>query len=532
MTTKSATRGWVGASMFFLAFVTAAWVEASDSPEPAAAAGSAEASERKGTPPQTTLRAMEGTEPSAATSNKLSDDRGMGESEAPLAANEEAPVAAAEATTASPEAAAPSKPDGIELANGKLKITALFFGDYAYYYHTGFGPQFLTQINPPGPGNNGYNTFEITRTYLNVLVSPNEALTLRITPNIYRQIGAAPATKDGAVSGIGANTDQELAFRLKYAYLDVNRIFPKGSALGKDRLTVGQQFNPMIDWEESLYGFRYVNLVPWNYLSLSSTQTGISLQGPIESGGKQYVEYSVGVFTNASFRQLEQTEKKQFMGRVSVYPMGAATRFHGLGLTGFVDLAQTNVAKDTNASIPVHRFAGLIHYTTRSNNFGIAGEIDWGKNAFTSGNLFSGSGPQDEFGLGTTSNADFDALTKAIQNTNGARQRSYAGFGHLTFPRTRVALFGMYHLVKPNTDVGTNPLDFYRIVAGLQYKCNDRLRFSVVSQSVTFDHSQFTFPNSQLLVLSPSLAASHPNGIPNAVPPNIGAIFVNVEFNF
>jgi hypothetical protein len=460
------------------------------------------------------------------TSSAMAADGGTTGTEGP---KDQTPTATASPSPA--ESPAPKKADGIEFANGKFKISALFYADWAYYYNAGFGPQFLTQVNPPGPGNDGYNTFDVTRTYLNFLFSPSEAFTVRITPNIFRQIGAAPATKDGAVSGIAANTDGELGFRLKYAYLDVNRVFPKGSAFGKDRLTIGQQFNPLIDWEESLYGFRYVSLVPWNYLSLSSTQTGITLQGPIEAGGKQYVEYAIGVYTNASFRQLEQSEKKQFMARVSLYPLGAASRFEGLGLTGFVDYAYTNVAKDTNASISVHRFAGLVHYTTRSNNFGLAGEFDSGLNAFTSGNLFSGSGPQDEFGIGKTSYADFDALTKAIQAT-GAKQRSYAAFGHFTIPGSRLTLFGMFHAVKPNKNVDINPLDFRRVVAGLQYKHNDRLRFAVTSQTVTYDHDQFTFPVSALLPLSSTLAASHPNGISNAVPSKIGSLFVNMEFNF
>jgi hypothetical protein len=437
---------------------------------------------------------------------------------------------AAETPAATPEPT--KKPDGIELANGKLKITTLFFADAAYYYNTGFGPQFLTQINPPGTGNDGYSTAEITRTYLNFLFSPSDSLMLRITPNIYRQIGAASATKVGKVTGIAANTDQELTFRLKYAYLDINHVFAKDGAFAKDRITVGQQYNPLIDWEESLYGFRYVSLVPWNYLSLSSTQTGAALQGPIESGGKQYAEYSVGVFTNATFKQLEQTEKKQFMGRVSLYPMGASSRFQGLGLTGFFDLAHNNVAEDTSSSINIRRYAGLVHYATKSNNFGLAGEVDFGENAFTTGNLFSGSGPQDEFGLGTTPYADFDALAKAIQNGTGTKQRSYAGFGHFTFPQSPVTLLAMYQSFKPNTNVDNNPLDFQRLVAGVEYKFSPRLRLALTSQTVKYSQSQTTFPAAGIAPLSGTLAAAHPNGIPNAVPHDIGAVFANLEFNF
>jgi hypothetical protein len=45
-------------------------------------------------------------------------------------------------------------------------------------------------------------------------------------------------------------------------------------------------------------------------------------------------------------------------------------------------------------------------------------------------------------------------------------------------------------------------------------------------------HSQFTFPVAKLQLFSPSFAAANPNGIANAVPNNIQAIFVSSAFNF
>ncbi len=446
------------------------------------------------------------------------------------------PAAVAGTASGSRAAARPAdqerKSDSIELANGKVRIGTLLYADYAYYTKTGFGPQFLTQINQPGPDNNSYNTFEISRAYINLFYSPNDAVTFRLTPNIYRQIGAASASKVGKVSAIGANTDGELAFRLKYAYVDFNKLFADSEAFKKGKLTVGQQQNPLVDWEENLYGFRWVSLVPWNYLSLSSAQTGISLHGPIEFNGKQYLDYGIGVFTQASFRQLEQSEKKQAMVRLTVYPFGAKSNYDGLGFTGFYDYGYTNVAPDTDSNFPLYRVAALAHYTFKKNAYGIAAEFDYGRNTFTSGNFFSGSGPQDEFGVGTTQFAGFDALVKALQNGNGTKQKGYAGFGHVEIPGTRFTLFAMYHFFLPNTQVDKNPLDFHRIVGGISYKVNDRLKFALTSQNLIFRHSQFTFPASELANFSASLAANNPSGISNAVPNRVQAIFVNMELNF
>ncbi|HEX4208848.1 MAG TPA: hypothetical protein VHY56_00530, partial [Candidatus Binataceae bacterium] len=40
----------------------------------------------------------------------------------------------------------------------KFRIGTLAYLDYGYYTHTGFGPQWLENMNPPGVGNNGFNS--------------------------------------------------------------------------------------------------------------------------------------------------------------------------------------------------------------------------------------------------------------------------------------------------------------------------------------------------------------------------------------
>lgn len=371
------------------------------------------------------------------------------------------------------------KSASIELANGKVRIGTLLYADYGYYTNTGFGPQFTSQINPPGPANNGYNTFEITRAYINLFYSPNDAVTFRLTPDLYRQIGAAPGTKIGKVSAIGPNTDQGLPFRLKYAYVDFNNLFANSAAFKKDKLTIGQQQDPVIEWEERLYGYRYVNIVPWDYLGYSSSWAGISLHGPIEFNNKIYLDYSIGLYNNASYRLLEQSEKKQAAARLTIYPFGARSDYDGLGFTAFYNFGYANATPDSGVNVPLYRISTLAHYTFKRNAYAVAAEFEVARNAFTSGNFFSGSAPLDEFGLGTTQYAGFDALVKALQNTNGAKQRGYVVFGHAQIPRSPFSLFAMYHSFSPNTKVAKNPIDFDRIVAGIGYKVNDRLRFAL-----------------------------------------------------
>ncbi len=288
----------------------------------------------------------------------------------------------------------------------KFRLGAVFYGDYRFYTNTGFQPQEMTQLTNPGPGNNKYNSFDITRTYLNFFFFPTKDWTLRITPNMYKTIGSSNI-KVGQTTGFGSNLDGDLGVRIKYASLSYNGLWDQVPMLKGGTVSIGEVPNPLVDWEEQLYGFRYVNLTPWNYLSLSSTQVGVSMEGPVKFGEKMYLDYGIGAFDNSSFHAFEQTDTKQFMARVSAYPFGANWRYDGLGITGFYNYGYGNTAPDT-ADIPttlkggnahIQRIAALVHYA--ATNWNIAGEFDSGSNAFQASNLWSGSGPADAFGFPT-----------------------------------------------------------------------------------------------------------------------------------
>src|SRR5579863_3895046 len=225
----------------------------------------------------------------------------------------------------------------------KFRVGTLVYADYRFYTHTGFQPQELTQLNNPGPYNNNYNSFDITRTYLNFFFFPTKDWTLRLTPNLYKTVGSSN-DKIGQTTGFGSNLDGNLGVRMKYAYIQYANLWNDVPALKGGTVTMGEIPNPLVAWEEDLYGFRYVNLTPWNYLSLSSTQVGVSMEGSIKpfSDGLTYADYGLGVFDNSSFHAFEQTDEKQVMGRFSVYPFGNSWRFQGLGLTGFYNYGYGN----------------------------------------------------------------------------------------------------------------------------------------------------------------------------------------------
>jgi hypothetical protein len=461
----------------------------------------------------------------------------------------------------------------------KFRLGALFYGDYRFYNNTGFQPQELTQLTNPGPGNNKYNSFDITRTYLNFFFFPTKDWELRLTPNMYKSIASAPNDKIGQTTGFGTNLDGNLEVRMKYASLTYNGLWDQVPMLKGGTVSVGEVPNPLVDWEEQLYGFRYVNLTPWNYLSLSSTQVGASMQGPVTFGEKMYLDYAIGAYDNSSFHAFEQTDTKQLMARISAYPFGADWRFQGLGLTGFYNYGYGNTAPDT-ANLPatlkggnahIQRIAALLHYTAY--NWGVAAEYDAGSNAFQASNLWSGSGPSDAFGYptgkpitsgtfaGNTCGNGSTTIVKgkvvqpcypllntygpqaaaqeAILNNGQAQQQGFDFFGHFHIPETPLTLFGMFELFQPNTQFATNPLDFQRWIFGISYQYNEYVRFAIDSQNLSYYHSQQSIPISALKPFGYSPGGTF-NGqtlpktgsIPDMVQRDTHSIFANVEFNY
>lgn len=416
----------------------------------------------------------------------------------------------------------------------KFSIGTTVYGDWAMFTHTGYGPQPNENIFPPGPGNNLYNSFDLTRAYLDLKFMPTKDFTLRVTPDLYRAIGDAGDVNNSKNSKIGTNLSGNLGMRIKYAYLSWNTPF---SLLGikpmaKDAIIFGQQGNSFIPWEEDLSGMRYVYLVPWNYLGLSSSQTGISVGGPIEFGEgearKQYITYNFGVFTNASFRALELTNTKQIMERVSIFPFGSKDGYAGLGATEFMDYGWTNASPDNTCcgkeSTHVMRTAALLHYKWNSTGLWSSGmfavEGDYGRNAFTASNLFSGSGPLSRNSL--------SGLASLIQGSAQSRQIGYDAFGSYQIPGTPLSIFGLYQQLWPNAQVSENPFDLRRFIVGIQWKINDYLRLSVSNQNLLFYHDQFKFPKAELIGFDPKVKG----GVSHAVPRDTHAFFVNLEFSY
>jgi hypothetical protein len=321
----------------------------------------------------------------------------------------------------------------------------------------------------------------VTRAYLNFFYSPSERVTLRVTPDIYRL------------------SDGNLSFRLKYAFVDLQKIFGDG-AFKKDKLTFGQTQQPLTDWEEGLSGHRYTYLTPWNYLSLSSTYVGAKLHGPIEMNGKEYLDYDIGVFTTASFHSTETNDKKQVMARLTLYPFGTTADRTGLGFTVFEDYGY-NTKLPSQKSTPLNRLAVLVHYQTHNKADQIAFEYQVGRNATSAGNMFSGVGP--------ASGSTFSTTAATVLGGDQTQQRGFDVYGHARLGHSPFSLWGLYQYFQPNTNfhpasigLTDNPMDFSRTVGGLAYKVTSHFDVAFGDQNFHWLHPQgLTGPDTNGIVI-------------------------------
>ncbi len=295
--------------------------------------------------------------------------------------------------------------------------------------------------------------------------------------------------------------------------------------------------------------------MPWNYTSLSSAQLGLSMKGPIKFHELQYADYDFVAFNNTSFRAFEQTATKQVMARLTVNPFGVKSRYAGFGLTGFYDYGYNNTTPDntalTNASSPptplkfnaaanahVTRAAAVASYQAETWQF--AGEWDYGHNAFSAANLFSGSGPADEFntGFGTapkTTYLNFTKMANIFLNNGQAIQQGWDFFGHWDIPHTPFDVFGLYQQFLPNTRVTHDPLDFQRYIVGLEWKVNKFLRVAIDSQNLMFYHGQENVSRTEIGKFTSFTVRGTKNrafDVTDAVPRDTHAFFLKFEFRY
>jgi hypothetical protein len=392
------------------------------------------------------------------------------------------------ATSISDETAKSAKKSELsELAFGKVKIGATVFADWSYWSDYGGGLPSNTFMDnmqlPPSTADSTYNAFEITRAYINLFYTPSDAATLRITPDIYRNTDVtgvtsaatttcvapvAPATAPTCTTKVANtySTDGSLSFRLKYAYVDLNKLFASNQYFKDTKITFGQMQNSLTDWEEGLTGHRYTYKMPTDYSSgLSSAYVGVKAHGPVKFNGKEYIDYDLGIFTNGKYSTTEASDTKQFMGRATYYPFGTKTDRTGLGVTVFGNVGFANVGPSAGGHYELDREVVMVHYQTADKAYLITGQYNMNHNP-------SGGGV-DQMGY------------------------AFEGNARLGNAKSPFHAFGLYQYYEPNTNNSKNEATQYsRTVGGIAYKFNKNLDISLADSNFHFMNQTATASDS------------------------------------
>jgi hypothetical protein len=165
------------------------------------------------------------------------------------------------------------------------------------------------------------NSFNVTRTYINVTGNISHRIAFRITPDITRETFAGPATSGS------------LVFRLKYGYAQFN-LDDWTKSWKQTFVRLGQQQTLYIDAQEGVYRYRFQGTVfAERDGGMSSADAGATFHTNIPNG---YGDVHVGWFNGEGYNKAEVNDQKSFQGRVTIRPMpGGSLAAKGLRITGF-----------------------------------------------------------------------------------------------------------------------------------------------------------------------------------------------------
>ena len=170
----------------------------------------------------------------------------------------------------------------------------------------------------------------------------------------------------------------------------------------------------------------------------------------------------------------------------------------------------------------------LVHYTAE--NWGLIFEYDYGHNAFSTSNAFSGSAPSTTAG---SPYINFNTMATGFLNNANTTQQGFDLMGHYHIPHTPFTAFGLWSLWHPNTQVTSDPLDFQRWVIGMQWQVNEYLRFAIDSQNINYYRPQGSVSEAYVDTFVPGVFKKPGTKIiPDAVPIDTHSIFLNMEFSY
>ncbi|HVQ29235.1 MAG TPA: hypothetical protein VMV21_06650, partial [Vicinamibacteria bacterium] len=218
--------------------------------------------------------------------------------------------------------------------DSSVRLGTTIFADYTY--------QAAPEVKDAGANDVHLSLFEVRRAYINLTGNITEWIGFRVTPDIAPRFtetvtvktpsGVAPGTTLPVV-GVATNLDGSAAFRLKYAFGQLNLDRPLKSKGSWVRL--GQQQTPLVDFMEGIYRYRFQGTVFVEREGyLSSSDVGLSSHYAFPGS---YGDVHVGYYNGDTYTKAETNDQKAFQVRGSLRPLPGRAALKGLRVTAFYD---------------------------------------------------------------------------------------------------------------------------------------------------------------------------------------------------
>lgn len=179
------------------------------------------------------------------------------------------------------------------------------------------GTQTYLQYGAELENRDAFNSFDITRGYINIQGDLSKNVKFRITPDVRR-------ITDSSLAGT-------VVLRLKYAFVQFDNLTPRSW------LRFGLHQTPWLDFEQSINRYRVQgtmfsereNIIP------GSSDFGAGYLGRFAG---DYLEVNAGVYNGEGYTRAEGNKAKSVQGRLTVRPLPAAPLAKGLRVSAFYDL--------------------------------------------------------------------------------------------------------------------------------------------------------------------------------------------------
>lgn len=169
------------------------------------------------------------------------------------------------------------------------------------------------------------NSFNVTRSYINITGNINHIVAFRITPDIVRESGMVSLGSGSSVS------NDSLVFRIKYAFgqFNLDDWMTRGSWA-----RVGIQQTPLLDYEEGIYRYRFQGTTFTEREGFyNSADAGASFHYNIPSN---YGDVHVGVYNGEGYAKPEANNQAAVDIRGTVRPFATNEPvLRGLRITGY-----------------------------------------------------------------------------------------------------------------------------------------------------------------------------------------------------